>query len=202
MSSFAAGDGRLLGTFGFKQLVDPADLCVAEDGRVIVADQTNVMVYAGNGTLIGSFAAQQPGDTITPRLKIIACSVDGSRAVFVGDGPSLTVRKFLQSMQPTEVAAKQSLAAAVVLSRAGMASPAPPERGEQQAVAAAAAAAKGAALAGVSAAASLAHMQARLAAFAAHVTALPLSGLQLERLADMADRHDSLLNTFQEELTL
>lgn len=192
----------MLGTFGFKQLVDPGDMCVAEDGRVIVADKTNVMVYAGNGTLVGSFAVQQPGDSRTPKLSAIACSVDGSRAMFVGDEHNFTVRKFLQSMQPTEVAAKQSLAAAVAPSRAGAASPGPPGRGEQQAVAAAAAAAKGAALAGVPAAASLAHMQARLAAFAAHVTTLPLSGLQLEHLTDMADRHDCLLNTFQEELTL
>lgn len=174
-------------------------MCVAEDGRVIVANKTNAVVFAVNGTYLGSFPVFQPGDPAVNELTAIACSVDGGGAVFVADFVLNTVRKFLQSAQPAAAAAKQAAAStAVALAAAGTTGTT--LQGREEPAAAAGAAVTEAALAGFPADSSMARMQARVAAFAAHMSALPLSPAQLERLAGMADSHGALLDTFQEEL--
>lgn len=199
VSRFATADLRFLGSFGRKQLFAAVGMCLTEDGNVVVAHETNVLVFTSNDTLAGSFPYLQPGDNATLAAPTaIACSVDGSRAVFVSDLQGRFVRKFLPAGQPAAVAARHSTTrGAAALAAAGEADAAPQK---PQVQAAAAVAATEAARTALPAHASLARMQDRVAAFAADLAALPLSPLQLERLAWMADRHAALLDTFQQEL--
>ncbi len=200
MSRFSTADFRFLGSFGRKELFSTADMCVTEDGDVVVTNKTSVVAFAANGTPLGSCPLLQPGDDPKTVITAIACSADGSRAVFVSDSQGGFVRKFLPAGQPAAVAAKHSALGAATLAVAGATDAAPQKQEKPQVQAAAAVAATQAAPTALPAHASLAHIQARAAAFAADLAALPLSPLQLERLAWMADRHTALLDTFQQEL--
>ncbi|KAL4436061.1 hypothetical protein ABPG77_005509 [Micractinium sp. CCAP 211/92] len=87
VSRFATADFRFLGSFGRKELFYTVDMCVTEDGNVVVTNKTSVVAFAANGTLLGSCPLLQPGDNPKSVITAIACSVDGSRAVFVSDSP-------------------------------------------------------------------------------------------------------------------